>query len=259
MQNKEHLESFVAKVKDFDQLSSSKQIDYFVYFLTIENQGLIANIGSIRECFNHLKTAPYSNISSYLASNSKKGRGFKPKFINEKGTFHLLRAYKIELENTLGIAIPAAPTNNYFPLSIFDHTRSHLVKIAVQACKSYDYQIFDGCAVLTRKLIEILIIETFERHGIDHKIKDANGYFFYLSDLIQKLLEETKWTIGRNAKQAIHSLKKMGDQSAHNRRYFAQPSDIEKIKDDLRIVLDELVHLIDYPSWNRELAANKIS
>ena len=84
-----------------------------------------------------------------------------------------------------------------------------------------------------------------------------NGYFYYLSDLIEKLLIETKWTIGRNAKQAIPSLKKMGDQSAHNRRYFAQFSDIEKIKDDLRIILDELVHLIDYPTWNKELGAMK--
>lgn len=49
----------------------------------------------------------------------------------------------------------------------------------------------------------------------------------------------------------------MGDQSAHNRQYFAQSSDIEKIKDDLRIVLDELVHLIDYPVWNKELGAGK--
>jgi hypothetical protein len=45
-------------------------------------------------------------------------------------------------------------------------------------------------------------------------------------------------------------IKKIGDLSAHNRRYTAKKQDIEKIKDDIRIVIEELTHLIDYHSWN---------
>lgn len=179
------------------------------------------------------------------------------KFIFEKSLYHLERGFQTELEKQIGVVPSAPPSNDYFPMSIFDTTRTHLVKIAAQACKCYDNALYDACAVLTRKLLEVLIIESFERYKIESKIKDKSGYFFYLSDLIDCLLAETTWTIGRNAKSAIPSLKKMGDQSAHNRRFFAQKADIGKIKDDLRIVLDELVHLIDYPTWNKELAAAK--
>ena len=41
----------------------------------------------------------------------------------------------------------------------------------------------------------------------------------------------------------------MGDLSAHNRRYIARKIDLDKLKDDLRIVLEELIHIIDYPNW----------
>lgn len=258
MPSNQKLEAFISKIPKFDDLGASRKIDFFIYFLTFENGASGTDIASIKNCFKELKITPYSNISAYLGNNSKKGRGLKPKFISDNGLFHLERMHKAELEKLIGVPPSVPATSNYFPLSIFDNTRTHLVKIAIQACKSYDNEIFDGCAVLTRKLLEILIIETFERYGIEDRIKDKNGYFYYLSDLIDRLLSESKWTIGRNAKQAIPSLKKMGDQSAHNRRYFAQRSDIEKIKDDLRVVLDELVHLIDYPTWNKELATAKI-
>ena len=40
----------------------------------------------------------------------------------------------------------------------------------------------------------------------------------------------------------------MGDLSAHNRRYFSKKPDVDKLKDDLRIVVEELIHIIDYPN-----------
>jgi len=38
---------------------------------------------------------------------------------------------------------------------------------------------------MIRRLIEMLIIEAFERHKLDHKIKNAStGDFFFLKDLV---------------------------------------------------------------------------
>lgn len=102
---------------------------------------------------------------------------------------------------------------------------------------------------MTRKLLEGLIIEAFERHNISNKLKNSSDNFYYLSDLIEIFKTETTWNIGRNAKNSLPSLKKMGDLSAHNRRYIARKIDLDKLKDDLRIVLEELIHIIDYPNW----------
>ncbi len=50
-------------------------------------------------------------------------------------------------------------------------------------------------------------------------------------------------TLSRNAKQSLPKLKDIGDLSAHSRRYNAHRHDIDKIKDDLRLVVQELLGL----------------
>jgi hypothetical protein len=91
--------------------------------------------------------------------------------------------------------------------------------------------------------VETLIIETFEHHGIAHKIQDPNGDFLPLKDLVSLTLNEPAWNLTRNTKQGLPKLKSVGDLSAHSRRYIAHRRDIDKIIDDLRVVVQELVYL----------------
>ncbi len=243
------LEHFASQVKDFDNISASNKIDYFVYFHTIINKNEGAKSKDIDTYFDELKIPKYSNISQYLITNSKKVKGKSPKFIIQKGLYSLERTKKAEIDALVNAPRIINPTNNYFPLEIFNNTRGYLKTIADQAAGCYDTGLYDACSVMTRKLLEILIIETFERFKIESKIKNSSGNFFYLSDLIDIFKSETTWNIGRNAKNSMPNLKKMGDLSAHNRRYIARKPDIDKLKDDLRIVLEELIHIIDYPNW----------
>lgn len=101
----------------------------------------------------------------------------------------------------------------------------------------------DACAVMLRRLIETLIIEAFESHNIKAKIKNPNGDYLYLGDLITRTLNEPSWNLGRSTKIALPRLKNIGDQSAHSRRYVAHREDIEKIIPDIRVVVQELVYL----------------
>ena len=47
--------------------------------------------------------------------------------------------------------------------------------------------------------------------------------------------------------QTLHNIARVYTR-AHNRRFSAKKTEMEKLKYDLRIVIEELVHLIDYPS-----------
>jgi len=124
-------------------------------------------------------------------------------------------------------------------------TRGYIERVCHQINGCYMNGWFDGCAVMMRRMIETLIIETFEHHKIDHKIKNpATGDFFFLKELIDRTLQETSWgNLGRNAKQALPKLKSIGDQSAHSRRYNAHREDIDKLISDFRIVCQELIYL----------------
>ena len=108
---------------------------------------------------------------------------------------------------------------------------------------TYENAWYDACAVMIRRLVETLIIEVFEHHKIANKIKTPAGDFPYLSDLITHTLNETSWNLTRNAKQALPKLKNIGDLSAHSRRYNANHDDIDKIINDLRVCVQELLYL----------------
>ena len=136
-----------------------------------------------------------------------------------------------------------APTDAFFPLEIVIGTRPYIESVARQACGSFDLGWYDAAAVMSRRLLETLIIETFEAHKIDGKIKNHDGTFFYLNGLITALLNETTFNISRNVRKVMPKLKDLGDQSAHSRRYVAKKPDLEDVKRDLRITIQELVHL----------------
>lgn len=160
--------------------------------------------------------------------------------ITSKNIFQL---YKTELEFEFQKSKKLPVSNDLFPLELLYRTRGYLEKIGIQAAGAYDNGWHDAAAVMIRRLLETLIIECFEAHKITHKIKDYKNDFLYLEGLIAKLKDENgkSWDLSRNCRNSIPSFKKIGDQSAHSRYFTAKKPDIDKIKDDLRIVIEELL------------------
>lgn len=77
-------------------------------------------------------------------------------------------------------------------ISLVRGTRQYIENIANQANGAYENGWYDASAVMLRRLVETLIIEAFEHHQIDSKIKNADGDFFFLRDLVARTLAETK-------------------------------------------------------------------
>jgi hypothetical protein len=136
-----------------------------------------------------------------------------------------------------------SPSEKVVLNSLVRGTRGYIEKVANQANGCYANGWYDACAVMIRRLIETLIIESFEKHQISNKIKNSSGDFLYLRDLITLTLNETSWNLSRNCKSALPKLKDIGDKSAHSRRFIAQRGDIDKILDELRVVVQEMVFL----------------
>ena len=136
-----------------------------------------------------------------------------------------------------------SPSEKVFAHSIVKGTRGYIEKIAHQINGAYGKGWYDACAVMLRRLLETLIIEVFESHHLEAKIKNEDGDYLYLSNLINKTLIETSWNLGRSAKRALPRLKNIGDQSAHSRRFIAHREDIDAVITDIRTVVQELVYL----------------
>jgi len=136
-----------------------------------------------------------------------------------------------------------AESQSVIPLSVVRGTRGYIEKVANQVNGCYEKGWYDACAVMIRRLIETLLVEAFENKKIENKIKNSQGDFLFLDEIIDKTLSEPSWNLSRNSKQALPRLKKIGDLSAHSRRYNAHYKDIEAIINDVRIVVQEFVYL----------------
>lgn len=244
------LKSFTKKINDFPQLISANQIDYFAYFLLHEINMEGIKPKDIQSCFDELQLSPYSNIPSYLSKHSQRGKG--QKFLKRKDLYFLENKTKSSIEQDVKKEFEPEPSNNLFPLSIFDNTRGYLLAFAKEASIAYDYSLYNSCFFMLRKIIETLIIDLFERHRIESKIKNSQGNYVMLSDLFTRLISENNWQLNKTVKQDIPKIKKLADSSVHNKRFQAKKPDLDNIKIEIRIIYQELVDHIDYPTWQKK-------
>lgn len=243
----ENLDYFYNRIPKQKELSASQLIPYFIYFLQEEKDEIRVN--DISNCYSALSLKQYSNISRYLSTNCT---GKNAMLIKGKCGYKLHRHIREQIANELKDIIEVPITENLIPITIFENTPYYIIANAKQMCQCYDTGLYDATLVLMRKLIETLIIECFERHGIDNQIKDNNDIFLYLGDLIVKFISSENWNVSRNLKSNIEKVKKYGDLSAHNRRFLAKKKDIDDMKIELRQVLQEIVLIIDYVNWKRD-------
>lgn len=137
----------------------------------------------------------------------------------------------------------ASQTQKVLPLSVVRGTRGYLETTTHQINGSYEDGWYDPCAVMMRKLIETLIIEVFEQRRMEAKIQTPRGDFESLDTLIAKVIGDSDWNLSRITKQALYDVKKLGDSSAHGRRFAAHRRDIDGLRSGFRVAVQELVQL----------------
>lgn len=139
-------------------------------------------------------------------------------------------------------ANPVPETEQVLPMAVVEGIRGYIKKVVLQANGCYEHQWYDACAVMIRRLVETLIIEVYEKHKKEVEIQDRDGNYLMLSHLVDKILTDKTWNLGRETKPALPQLRSLGDRSAHNRHYLAKKGDIDKVLHGLRVVVDDLLH-----------------
>ncbi len=172
---------------------------------------------------------------------------------SSKNTFHLRQDKKAEVRSLIEVVLEGVPTevpleSQFLNEQVWKSTRGYIEKVCVQLNGSYHEGYYDCAAVMVRRIIETLIIEAFETLNRSAEIKDNDDNYFMLGKLVITANANGGLTLGREAKKGLEDIKKLGDRSAHNRRYNAKKSDIDKIQDALRLSFEELANLANlYP------------
>lgn len=133
-------------------------------------------------------------------------------------------------------------TGAVLPTDALAGTRGYLEQLAHQINGTYDSGFFDACAVLSRRLMETLVIETYIHHGRHHEIQQ-NGVFVSLDRLLAHIKGDKSVALGRATPKAMDDVKHLGDTAAHDRTYITTQVDVDDIKARYRKLIGELLGL----------------
>jgi hypothetical protein len=233
------LESFVRGIDGFESWKHIEKIRFFAWFLHKHIGQDHFSQADIKACYDILHLQK-TNPSTFLKALQQR----KPKEVIKDGweSYYLERRVRKRFDAIYGGSVvhPTPVTEQVLPLSVVRSTRGYIERIVEQANGCYERHMFDACAVMMRKLA---IIEVYEAKGRSADLKNNNGDFKMLGDLIQTMLGDNAWNPGRETKKFLPEIKSLGDRSAHGRRFTARQGDVDKVLHGFRVVVEELLHL----------------
>ena len=182
-----------------------------------------------------------SRLTDKLQACPKTIRGSK------KGTFRLRHEYLKDLE----VKFPqlaeksqeVTDDGTILPPVLYEKTRGYIESLAKQINAAYENNIFDGCAVLMRRLEEILLIMSYEKLGVQPAIKDpATDTYYMLERIVTDAAGNATLNLSRNARKDIDVFRELGNNSAHKITYLCRREYISEKIDKYRALIDELLH-----------------
>ncbi|MFD2285797.1 DUF4145 domain-containing protein [Pedobacter petrophilus] len=213
------------------------------YHFKMYNEGI--TISQINNYFNLNHLTKYN--PTYLKEDLRKAKDilrdaksetYKPK---HQLLEELNRSHSLVFEKTEDIQTE----ETIIPESLVAGTRGYIVILANQINASYYYNIFDGCAILMRRLLEILLIHCYEASGKIEQIKENDGYK-NLNTIINQVISDKPFSLSKDVLDVLHTFRELGNFSAHRIHYNAKRADINNIKLKYRLTIEELLYVTKF-------------
>ena len=196
------------------------------------------------EVFNMLQSIghPISNrsrLKGYLA----KSKDFKKS--NTKGKYIIVPTVKQQLQNKYGKFLineeEILYSREVLDQNLFLGKRGFLDKLIKQINSCYSNNCFDACAVLMRRVFEVVLILAYENNGIENEIK-VNGDYIMLERIVANAVQNATLHISRSRNE-YNDIRDLGNFAAHKIHFNTRKSDIDNIKQTYRVCLEELYYI----------------
>lgn len=231
--------------KIIDEYSAEKKSKIEFAFLFVWYHYVATNNEiSITEINNYFAQNELSKYNtSYLRDDLRKSKYitkgsqlnyYKPHrnlivLLNSKYEFVIEKDEEIDTDDTI------------LPNELFKNSRGYLENLSKQINGCYNNNLFDGCAVLMRRLLEVLLIHSYEAEGKESLIIENDGYR-NLSYIINFLISNKAVKLSKEAMEVLDEFRQVGNFSAHKIQYNAKRKDIDNLKLKYRMTIEELLY-----------------
>ena len=235
-----NLDLFCEKV-DLNDKNEVEKTAHFILFLSIKNDKDKFPLSDIMDLFENQNYSMPNR--SRLKNNIRNARSIlidKDGFVRLHATKlkEFKQLYPLFFEDNESIEV----FENILPKSLFLGTRGYIERLSLQINSCYEYNLFDGCAVLMRRLLEILLVMSYQAKSIEAEIKDSSGNYLMLERIVAKAIGNTTLDLSRNLKANLNDYRDLGNFAAHKIHFNTNKFDIDKVKTHYRVDVEELLY-----------------
>lgn len=185
---------------------------------------------------------PQPNPSRLFSKLLASGACVKGQSNNLKLHARTISRLEAELPQLSEAAEDVASSGSILPTALTKDTRGYIERLAHQINASYEQNIFDGCAVLMRRLLEVLLIQTYEHHKIETQVQTAPDQYKDLKQIIAEATSNKTLALSKASKDVLDEFRVLGNFSAHKIIYNCRREEIKKIAREYRAAVEELLY-----------------
>ena len=231
-----------AKATELLDKKEIEKVRLLAYYFLRTNKINQFNTTDVAEWFEALGLAAPNRTR--LKNNLRKSSAFvRGTFA---GTFRLNAKELPNLDTTLKGLVEKSEEiispDEVLPDALFLGTRGFIEQLARQINACFVHNLFDGCAVLMRRLIEVLLILAFQANGIESKIQKSDGQYKDLIAIIGEAITNKKLDLSKTTRACLDDFRTLGNFSAHQIFYNARRKDIERVLLPFRAAVEELLY-----------------
>lgn len=190
----------------------------------------------------------FSDLNFASPNQSRLQRAIRdsPAFIrgSSEGRFRLhsreIEKLRGEFPNLAEKSEDIVSSDSILPSALYEGKPKFINSLARQINAAYEYNIFDGCAVLMRRLLEVLLILAYQKLSIESAIQDSSGAYLMLERIITDAEKNRTLALSRNSRASLDDFRTVGNFSAHKIYYNATRTDLKKLILEYRAVIEEL-------------------
>lgn len=129
------------------------------------------------------------------------------------------------------------------PDALFDKLLPNVQSLCKQINASYENNLFDCTAVMMRRLLESLLVLSYQKAGIEAEITDKSGtHHVSLDKMIKNAEQNATLALSSNTRKDMMLFKDLGNYSAHKIWYNCTQGDIKPHILKYRVIIEELMY-----------------
>lgn len=158
----------------------------------------------------------------------------------------LLTEISFKIRSDVSAAIESSKTkssnlqSSFLPNDLISDSFQVLKQVLWEVNKTYEEACYNSCAAMIRRLFESVIIDVYVRLNMQSKIMDGDDYLRF-QGLIGIASSDIRLGLTRNTKKLLPDLKFLGDLGTHNRNALVRATDLDRVRNAIRVGLEELV------------------